>query len=208
MATLRASATYPSELPGDGLVLRPWDEGLIAQAANWSERGFPYHAFDLGHLKDPGEAARYLRFAHERGPHRHFVACEEGVAVGRVSVNLRDEAGLYFWGVHVPPEHAGRGVARRMLASIIAWLEEMYPFGPAFVLSSNTFAEVAHRVYRSVGFEVAETRWHFDRQLAERLWEVTPEEREPISRHTRFYRGHWEVRVYIMRRPHGWSPAQ
>lgn len=208
MATLRASAAYPPELPGDGLVLRPWDAGLVAQAAHWEERGFPFHAFDLGHLKDATEASRYLRFAHEKGPHRHFVAVEGETAVGRISVNLRDEAGLYFWGVHVPPEHAGRGVARRMLGSIIAWLEELYPFGPAFVLSSNTFAEVAHRAYRAVGFEVAETRWHFDRQLAERLWEVSPEEREPISRHIRFYRGHWEVRVYIMRRPHGWRPAQ
>ena len=200
----RSSNQYPAEIRGDGLVLRPWDSDLLRQVAGWSERGFPYHAFDMTHLKDPVEAEKMLRRAQERGPHRHFVAVEDETAVGRIAVNLRDEAGLYIWGVHVPEEHGRRGVCRRMVDALVQWLEERFPRGPAFLLSTNAFATHAHRSYRAVGFEISETRWHFDRELSEMLWKVSPAEREPIAEHIRFYRGRWEVRVYIMRRRRGW----
>jgi RimJ/RimL family protein N-acetyltransferase len=203
----RSSNSYPSEIPGDGLVLRPWDDGLLEQIATWSERGFPYHAFDLGRLRDPQEAADMLRRTREVGPHRHFVAVEGETAVGRIAVNLRDEAGLYIWGVHVPEEHGGRGVCRRMVDTLVRWLEVRYPSGPAFLLSTNTFATHAHRAYRAAGFEVSETRWHHDREIAEALWKVSPEQRATISDHVRFHRGRWEVRVYLMRRPRGWRPS-
>ncbi len=190
---------YPAEIPGEGLVLRPWDAGLVRQVAAWGQRGFPYHAFDLGYLRDPARAASMLAWTHDAGPHRHFIAVEDGKAVGRASVNLRDVSGLYIWGVHVAPEHEGRGVCRRMLAALMQWLEAIYPARP-FVLSSNSFAEHAHRAYFALGFEIVETRWHFDRELADKLWRVSPAERETIGRHIRFQGGRWEVRTYVLRR--------
>ena len=193
-------ARYPASIAGDGLELRPWDADLVAQMAHWGERGFPYHAFDLGHLRDPTRARAELIRAREAGLHRHFVACEGGVAVGRVSVNLHDRAGLYLWAVHVPPEHERRGVCRRMLTALLAWLEAERP-GPDFVLTANTFAERAHRAYFALGFEVAKTRWHYDRPLAEALWRVPREQRRAIESHLRFHKGHWEVRTYLMKRP-------
>lgn len=200
---MTTASVYPDEIQGAGLVLRPWTADLVAQLAVWGEYGFPFHSFDLGYLRDPARARDTLAWAQGPGPHRHFIACEGDTAVGRVSVNLRDEAGLYLWAVHVPPEHQGRGVCRRMLAALLGWLEARYPHGTGFVLSTNAFAEHAHRAYRAIGFEVAETRWHFDRQLAEELWKATPAQREPISRHIRFYNGRWEVRIHLMRRPFG-----
>lgn len=195
-------ANYPAPIKGEGLVLRPWDAELVAQMARWQERGFPYHAFDLGALRDPEKAASMLKWAHEPGNHRHFVAVEDGVAVGRVSVNLRDAAGLYLWSVHVPPEHEGQAVCRRMLATLMRWLEENYP-GRDFILSSNTFAAHAHRAYRALGFEVIETRWHLDREVAEELWHVSPEHRRSLADHIRFHDGRWEVRAYVFRRRRG-----
>lgn len=197
---MTAEAIQQPLIPGDGLVLRPWDEELVQQLAAWGERGFPYNAFDLGYLRDDYRARAMLAWIRDDHTHRHFIACEGETAVGRVSVNLRDEAGLYIWAVHVPPEHEGRGVARRMLAALINWLEDHYP-GRDFVLTSNAFAERAHRTYFSLGFEVAETRWQFDKAIADYLWKVTPAEREPIARHIRFQSGFWEVRNYVMRRP-------
>ncbi len=196
---MTARSTVGLVITGEQLELRPWDEGLIGQMAFWGERGFPFHAFDLGYLKDPQRAKAMLAWATEDGPHRHFVACEGETAVGRVSVNLRDESGLYLWAVHVPPEHEGRGVCRRMLAALMTWLEVEYP-GPDFVLSSNTFAEHAHRAYFALGFRIVETRWHFDREIAEALWQAPPALREPLQAHLRLQSGRWEVRTHVMRR--------
>jgi RimJ/RimL family protein N-acetyltransferase len=193
---------YPREVVGNGLVLRPWDRGLVRQMGDWGQRGFPYHAFDLGYLRDPERAAATLAWTREPGPQRHFVAVEGETAVGRVAVNLRDVSGLYIWGVHVPPEHEGRGVCRRMLAALMDWLEPSYP-GRPFVLSSNTFAEHAHRAYFALGFEVVETRWHYDRELADMLWRAGAEGRRPIAQHIRFHGGRWEVRTHVLRRNSG-----
>jgi RimJ/RimL family protein N-acetyltransferase len=196
-----APALYPEAIEGDGVLLRPWDEGLVAQMAAWTVRGFPYHAFDMDFLRDPARARSALARHRAPGPHRHFIACEGETAVGRVSVNLRDQAGIYFWGVHVPEEHGRRGVCRRMLEALIAWLEERYPLGNGFVLSTNAFATHAHRAYRAVGFEIDETRWHYDKQIADELWRVPQSLRAPISSFIRFHGGQWEVRIHIMRRP-------
>lgn len=195
---------YPDELPGDDLVLRPWNDVLLRQVAAWSERGFPYHAFDMGKLKAPAEAARMLAFAHQPGPHRHFIAVEDGIAVGRLSVNLRDEAGLYIWGVHVPEEYGRRGVCRRMLAALVRWLETAYPRPEGFILSSNAFATHAHRAYRAVGFDTTDTRWHFDREIADGLTAATPEQRAIVNPYIRYDRGRWEVSIHVMRRPLHW----
>lgn len=200
------AASYPRAIEDEGLTLREWTPDLIRQMAAWSERGFPFHAFDLGHLRDPARAEKALAWAHEAGPHMHFVACEGETAVGRLSVNLQDRAGLYIWAVHVPPEHEGRGICRRMLAALIRWLESEYPGGD-FVLSSNSFAQRAHRAYEAVGFRIVETRWHFDRELADRLWKVSLAEREGIARHTRFQGGRWQVRTFVFKRTHG-TPMQ
>ncbi|GIW13725.1 MAG: hypothetical protein KatS3mg062_1164 [Tepidiforma sp.] len=189
-------------LEGEGLVLRPWDAELVAQLAAWGEYGFPYHAFDLGYLRDPARAAEELRERTAPGCHRHYIAVEDGRAVGRCSVNLEDEAGLYLWAVHVPPEHQGRGVARRMLAVLVRALEAEFP-GRDFVLTSNTYAVNAHRVYFALGFHIAETRWYTDREVAERLWRVTEQERAPIAAHIRFRDGRWQVRAYVFRRAPG-----
>lgn len=186
---------------GDGIELRPWDLDGLRQVAAWGQRGFPYHAFDMGHLRDPKRLDATLAWSRERGPHRHFIAYEGDTAVGRCSVNLRDESGLYIWAVHVPPEHEGRGVCRRMLATLMTWLES--EFHGDFVLTANTFAEHAHRAYFALGFRVTETRWHFDREIAELLWKVPHAEREPLTPHIRFQNGRWEVRVHIMRRRRG-----
>ncbi len=206
MTSATRPAVYPEAIVGDGLELRPWSEELVAQLAQWGERGFPYHAFDLGHLRDPMRAQAELRRAREAGPHRHFIACEGEVAVGRVSVNLDDRAGLYLWAVHVPPEHEGRGVCRRMLTALMGWLEDAYG-GPDFVLTTNTFAKQAHRAYFALGFTIAETRWHFDRQLAEVLWRVPREQRREIEGDIRFHNGRWEVRTHLMSRPQGAAPG-
>ena len=200
-----AEAHYPATLEGHGLDLRPWDEDLVRQMGQWQEYGFPYHAFDLGFLRDPDRAARELEKHSTPDQHRHFVACEGREAVGRVSVNLRDAAGLYLWAVHVPPEYQGRGVARRMLTVLIEWLERDQP-GRDFVLTTNTFATRAHRAYRAVGFSVKETRWHYDRDIAAELWDASPERRAPLMPHMRFHNGRWEVRTYLMERPRGWRP--
>jgi RimJ/RimL family protein N-acetyltransferase len=199
---MSAQAVSTLTIPGDGLELRPWEHGLVRQMAAWGERGFPYHAFDLGYLKDPERASGMLAWAHEDGPHRHFIACEGETAVGRVSVNLRDDSGLYIWAVHVPPEHEGRGVCRRMLSALMTWLEEKYP-GPDFILSSNTFAEHAHRAYYALGFAIVETRWHYDREIADALWKAPHGLREPIAQHLRFQNGRWEVRTHVLRRRRG-----
>jgi len=195
-------AKYPESIPGDGLELRPWDLALAQRMAGWSTRGFPYHAFDLSHLREPARLSSAVAGCLEDGPHRHFVAVEDDEPVGRVSVNLRDAAGNYLWAVHVAPEHEGRGVCRRMLATLMRYLEEHHP-KPSFVLTTNAFAEHAHRAYRALSFEVSETRWHYDREIAEALWRVTPKEREPIARHIRFQNGRWQVRSYVMRREPG-----
>jgi RimJ/RimL family protein N-acetyltransferase len=195
-------AEYPESIPGEGLELRPWDEDLAEQMGNWRVRGFPYHAFDLPHLQEPAKRAAAVAACREDGPQRHFVAVEGGVAVGRVSVNVRDLAGTYLWAVHVAPEHEGRGVCRRMLAALMTHLEQD-PQRTSFVLTTNSFAEHAHRAYRALGFEITETRWHFDREVADALWRVTPKQREPVSRHIRFQNGRWQVRSFIMRRGAG-----
>lgn len=194
-------ANYP-ELEGEGLVLRPWDAELAEQMAGWSLRGFPYHAFDLGHLRDPIRRASAVAGCRAEGTHRHFVAVEDGVAVGRISVNLRDVTGTYLWSIHVPPEHGGRGVCRRMMAVVMRWLEEAYP-RPSFVLTSNAFNDHAHRAYEAVGFRISETRWHFDKEVANALWRVTQKQREPIQKHLRFQGGRWQVRIHIFRRQPG-----
>src|SRR5947209_913751 len=117
---------YPDPLEGHGLVVQRWDEASIAAASQWGQRGFPYQGFNLGFLSHPGRASLLLQSSPSPGPHRHFVALEQGQPVGRVSVNLEDSAGLYLWSVHVPPEQEGRGVCRRMLAVLMPWLEERY----------------------------------------------------------------------------------
>lgn len=183
-------------------MLRPWSTGLAQQIAGWSLRGFPYHAFDMGHLRDPVKLAAAVASCTEESVHRHFIAVEGGTAVGRVSVNMKDPLGCYIWSVHVPPEHEGRGVAKRMLATLMTYLEVAHPRA-SFVLSTNAYALAAHRVYRSLGFETSETRWHYDREIAEALWRVTPQEREPISRYIRFQSGRWQTRSYVMRRQPG-----
>ncbi|OAI40567.1 hypothetical protein AYO38_05695 [bacterium SCGC AG-212-C10] len=208
-APARARTPRPAALPtlaGHGLVLRGWDEELVEKAARWREYGFPYQAFDLGGLRERHRARAFLAMRRETSTHRHFVACEDGEPVGRISVNLHDSAGLYLWSVHVPPEHEGRGICRRMMATLIEWLEEAYP-ARNFTLTTNTFAEHAHRAYRSLGFTIAESRWHHDREIAQALWTVPPEQRETIAQHIRFYNGRWEVRAYLMQRVHG-APMQ
>lgn len=187
-------------ISGFGLELRQWDEALVTQMAAWGVRGFPYQAFDLGHLTDRKRASASLASVRNSTQHRHFVACEEGVAVGRLSLNMRDPAGLYIWSVHVPPEHEGRGIARRMVALLMDSLETVAP-GPDFVLATHTFAERAHRTYYALGFEIAETKWTFDLEIARDLWTVAHELREPLTEHVRFRNGRWEVRTHIMRRP-------
>ncbi|MFN0096620.1 MAG: GNAT family N-acetyltransferase [Dehalococcoidia bacterium] len=193
---------YPEVIRGYGLELRAWDSALVKQMARWGERGFPFHPFDLGHLRDRGRAESALAWARTPGAHRHLVAIEDGAAVGRVSVNTQDAAGLYLWSVHVPPEHEGRGLARRMLAALMEWCEAKYP-GRDFVLTTNLFATPAHRTYAALGFEIAETLWHFDAQLGAALWRADPAERQPIAPYTRFASGRWEVLTYLMRRKAG-----
>ncbi len=207
---LRYDSAVTSVLPapaqplvsGYGLELRAWDDDLLPCMARWGHRGFPYHAFDLGYLDDPGRRVAALNRYRDLAQHRHYVACENGLPVGRVSVNLKDATGLYFWSVHVPPEHAGRGVCRRMLAALMDSLEPEFP-ARKFALTTNTFATTAHRVYEALGFTVAETRWHYDSEIAEQLWRVPHEQRAPIATHIRFQTGRWEVRVYVMTRPPG-----
>jgi hypothetical protein len=89
-----------------------------------------------------------------------------------------------------------------MLATLIPWLEANYP-GRDFVLSSNTFAVAAHRAYEALGFKVAETRWHFDREVADALWKADQAQRDRIASHIRFLHGRWEVRLHIFRRKRG-----
>lgn len=192
-------ALYPDRIQGDGLELRPWDHELLRQVASWGERGFPYRSFDTGHLRDPDRAATMLEFARQEGRHRHFIACEGETAVGRVSVNLEDSAGIYIWAVHVPPEHAGRGVARRMIAALLSWLEETQP-PRDFVLTVNGFATDAQAVYRSQGFEIHDTRWQYDADLSADLMRADVERRRQLAGHIRLVEGRWEVRVHVMRR--------
>ena len=198
----RPHPPYPAELSGHGLELRPWSKELIAQMASWGERGFPYQAFDLGYLRDPARAAAALSWAKEETRHRHFVAVENGVAIGRCSVNLEDENGLYIWAVHVPPEHEGRGVARRMLAVLMTWLEDAAT-GFDFILTTNTFAEHAHRVYFALGFSVIDTLWVHDEGISRAMWDVPYDRRRQVSAHIRFFDGAWQVRQHLMQRRAG-----
>ncbi len=198
----RAAESHSFALEGNGLVLRLWDEELVEQMAAWTLHGFPYHAFDLGYLRDPGRARAALDRMRQARPHLHLVATDRNVAVGRVSVNLEDVAGLYLWSVHVPPEHEGKGVCRRMLATLIPWLEVQYP-GRQVVLTSNAFAERAHRAYLALGFRQTDTRWQYDRELATALDTCTPEQREEIAPYLRFSAGRWEVRSFVFARPAG-----
>ena len=77
-------------IKGEGLELCVWDRQLLEQLASWGERGFPYGAFDLGYLRNRKEAEVALNFVLNGTKHLHFIACEDSVAVGRVSVNLED----------------------------------------------------------------------------------------------------------------------
>lgn len=202
-APLKALSRHPRPLTsGLGLELRPWDRAIVAQLAAWDTHGFPYGAFDLSFLRDRQRASTTLDRMRQRKPHLHVVACEEGVAVGRASVNHEDPAGLYIWSVHVPPMHEGKGVCRRMLAVFMSWLEVEYP-GRDFVLTSNTFATRAHRAYESLGFSIVETRWQHDRELAGELHRRSDAEREPIAAHIRWANGRWEVRTYVFHRRAG-----
>lgn len=170
--------------------------------AAWGERGFPYQGFDLGYLRDPARAASALAWTIEQPRHRHFVATEDGVAVGRISVNLEDENGLYIWSVHVPPEHEGRGVARRMMATLMTWLEIVVP-GNDFILTTNTYAEHAHRAYFALGFTIADTRWVLDDNIGKNLWKVSKELRKPMMPHVRFAGRQWQVHQHLMVRRNG-----
>lgn len=192
----------PPMLHGEGLLLRAWDASTICAAAAWGRHPFPYHGFNLDHLLDPPRAAAMLQTLTNPGTHLHFVAIEGGVPVGRVSVNLGDRSGLYLWGVHVPPEHEGRAVCRRMLAVLLRWLERTQP-GRDFTLNSSGFAEHAHRAYFALGFRITETAWHYDRDISEAMWRASQPEREAIRRHLRFVHGRWEVRTFVMRRDRG-----
>lgn len=186
---------------GFGLELRPWETALARQVANWGVRGFPYHAFDMAGLRERGEIARTLLRLRQTASQRHIIACEGGFAVGRVSVNLEDTAGLYLWSVHVPPEHEGRAVCRRMLAALMTWMEANLP-NRDFVLISNSFATHAHRAYEALGFRITETRWQFDRDVSNVLWRE-PERRGELATHVRFSNGRWETRGYLFRRKPG-----
>lgn len=186
---------------GDGIELRPWDAKLAAAMARWSERGFPYAAFDLGHLRNPRRARATLERMREATQHRHYIACEAGEPVGRVSVNLEDAAGLYLWLVHVPPEHEGRGVCRRMLASLMEAYEVSAP-GRDFVLTTSAFALPAHRAYEALGFVRSETRWQFDEGISAALWKE-PSLQQQVPSAVRFVNGRWEVRSYLYRRKAG-----
>jgi RimJ/RimL family protein N-acetyltransferase len=166
--------------------------------AAWGERGFPYQAFDLGYLRDPDRARRVFHWVQTDLRHRHFVACEGDMPVGRFSLNLEDPAGLYIWAVHVPPEHEGRGVCRRMLRVLLDWLGDIAP-ATDVVLTTNTFAVAAHRAYYAIGFETVETRWQYDAELSRELWRRPRQETLPIASHMRFSNGRWEVRTYLMR---------
>lgn len=198
----RPHPPYPPAIEGNGLELRPWSAELIAQMGNWRERGFPYQAFDLGHLRDSARAASALEWSSSESRHRHFVAVEDGVAVGRCSVNLEDDNGLYIWAVHVPPEHDSRGVARRMLATLMTWLESVAP-GFDFILTTNTFAEHAHRAYFALGFSVIETIWVTDDGITKAMWQVPVEQRQLVRHHIRFHDGGWQVRQHLMQRRAG-----
>lgn len=199
---MTATVRRPARLSGHGLILRPWDEALAREMAGWGAHGFPYHAFDLTYLRDRFRAQLMLRKMLETSPHLHFVATEDGRAVARASVNPDDPAGVYLWSVHVPPEYEGRGLCRRMLATIMTWLEPQRP-GRPFVLTSNSFAGHAHRAYRALGFEITETRWHFDQDVARELWKAPEEVRQTLTGHTRFVNGRWEVRAHVFSRPAG-----
>ena len=189
-------------ISGNGLELRPWDNALVTQMAAWGERGFPYNPFDVGFLRDPARAAAAVLVHQYRSQHRHFIATEGGVAVGRVSLNLEDSEGLYFWGVHVPPEHEGRGVCRRMLATLMESLERSMP-GRDFVLISNAFAGHAHRAYTALGFTIADTRWQHDRELEEALLTATEAQVAALAGNIRFAAGRWEIRAHLFRRRAG-----
>ena len=127
----------------------------------------------------------------------HFVACEDSVAVGRVSVNLEDPAGLYIWSVHVPPEHARRRVAYRMLTVLIKWLEGKYP-NQEIVLTVNAFANHARRLYLSLGFTVRDTLWRFDQKLNEEIYQVSESSRHDLGDTVRLKNSRWEVMTYLM----------
>ena len=198
----RPHPPYPRHLEGNGLELRRWSADLIAQMGAWGERGFPYQMFDLGYLRDPERAKAALEWSTSETRHRHFVAVEQGKAVGRCSVNLEDENGLYIWAVHVPPEHEGRGVARRMLATLMTWLEAVAP-GYDFILTTNTFAEHAHRAYFALGFSAVETLWVADDGISQEMWKVPLEQRRQVMDHIRFHDGAWQVRQHLMQRRAG-----
>ncbi len=195
-----ASTPGQAILSGEGLELRPWDEDLVRQMGRWSAHGFPYHAFDLVHLRDRRRASAALASVREATVHRHYVACEDGRAVGRFSVNLDDPGGMYFWAVHVPPEHQGRHVCQRMMGVAIRAMEAEKP-ARDFVLTSHAFALRAHAAYFRLGFHIAETRWLFDQEIARELWKVGHDLREPIAPFTRMRNGRWEVQSFVMTRP-------
>ena len=184
-------------IKGEGLELCVWDRQLLEQLASWGERGFPYGAFDLGYLRNRKEAEVALNFVLNGTKHLHFIACEDSVAVGRVSVNLEDPAGLYIWSVHVPPEHARRRVAYRMLTVLIKWLEEKYP-NQEIVLTVNAFANHARRLYLSLGFNVRDTLWRFDPKLNEEIYQVSVNRRRVLEDTVRFVNNRWEVMTYLM----------
>lgn len=187
-------------IPGNGLVLRPWDEATLRAMAAWGERGSPFSAFDMGFLRDPARLAEFTARIESDDRHLHFAAWEGESVVGRVSVNLRDPAGIYLWGVHVPPEHEGRGVCTRMLAALLQWLDAR-DGGSELVLTANTFADRARGIYERFGFVPVDTRWQYDAALDEELRRLPPDERRGLTGHIRFHNGRWEVRTYLMRRP-------
>jgi hypothetical protein len=89
-----------------------------------------------------------------------------------------------------------------MIAALISWLEVEVP-GVPFVLTTNTFAEHAHRAYAALGFSVMDTRWQFDQEIAREMWKRPEEAHRSLAGHVRFQNGRWEVRAYVMSRQPG-----
>ncbi len=200
--TTAVAAGIEPEAPvimGHGLQVRLWDGDLLLQMSAWGERGFPFSAFDMGFLKEPARMAEFTGWLGRDNRHLHLAAIEADRAVGRVSVNFRDPAGIYIWGVHVPPEYEGRGVCTRMLQALLGWLDTR-DCGE-LVLSVNSFAHGARRIYERLGFAPVETRWQFDPALDADLRRLPPGQHGPVEGHVRFSLGRWEVRTFLMRRP-------
>jgi ribosomal protein S18 acetylase RimI-like enzyme len=101
-------------------------------------------------IPDEDEVNWYTAESFSQSNRLYFVGEVDGVVVGKVDVNLSEDAG-FILGLAVRPEHQGRGYGRQILARTV---QEIYRTGRQNIsLEVSTVNKQALSLYQSCGFK-------------------------------------------------------